>query len=46
MSDKQPVIGFIGLGYMGQGMAKNLVTKGYELEAMVKNSFAAMPWPM
>jgi 3-hydroxyisobutyrate dehydrogenase-like beta-hydroxyacid dehydrogenase len=34
MSDTKPVIGFIGLGYMGQGMAKNLVTKGYELVVM------------
>ncbi len=34
MSDKQPVIGFIGLGYMGQGMAKNLITKGYPLVVM------------
>ena len=30
MSDK-PVIGFIGLGYMGHGMAKNLRQGGYEL---------------
>lgn len=30
MSTK-PVIGFIGLGFMGHGMAKNLVTKGYDL---------------
>lgn len=34
MSDNKPVIGFIGLGYMGQGMGKNLVTKGYELVVM------------
>jgi 3-hydroxyisobutyrate dehydrogenase-like beta-hydroxyacid dehydrogenase len=27
----RPVIGFIGLGFMGHGMAKNIVTKGYEL---------------
>jgi 3-hydroxyisobutyrate dehydrogenase-like beta-hydroxyacid dehydrogenase len=27
----KPVIGFIGLGFMGHGMAKNLVTKGYPL---------------
>lgn len=30
MSDK-PVIGFIGLGFMGHGMAKNIRAKGYEL---------------
>ena len=30
MSEK-PVIGFIGLGFMGHGMAKNIRTKGYEL---------------
>lgn len=34
MDNRKPVIGFIGLGYMGQGMAKNLVTKGYELVVM------------
>ena len=28
---KKPIIGFIGVGYMGGGMAKNIVTKGYEL---------------
>ncbi len=30
MSDK-PVIGFIGLGFMGHGMAKNIRQNGYEL---------------
>ena len=30
----QPVIGFIGVGFMGAGMAKNLVTKGYPLVIM------------
>ncbi len=30
MTDK-PVIGFIGLGFMGHGMARNLRLKGYEL---------------
>ncbi len=30
MSDK-PVIGFIGLGFMGHGMAKNIRAKGYDL---------------
>lgn len=30
MSDK-PVIGFIGVGLMGHGMAKNIVEKGYPL---------------
>lgn len=34
MSNAKPVIGFIGLGYMGHGMAKNLVTKGYPLVVM------------
>lgn len=34
MSSTRPVIGFIGLGYMGHGMAKNIVTKGYELVVM------------
>ena len=27
----KPVIGFIGLGYMGHGMAKNILKGGYEL---------------
>ena len=31
MSDTKAVIGFIGVGLMGHGMAKNLVTKGYPL---------------
>lgn len=31
MSETQPVIGFIGVGLMGHGMAKNLVTKGHPL---------------
>ncbi len=30
----QPVIGFIGVGLMGHGMAKNLVTKGHPLVIM------------
>ncbi|KQS59433.1 3-hydroxyisobutyrate dehydrogenase [Rhizobium sp. Leaf371] len=30
MSDK-PIVGFIGVGLMGLGMAKNILTKGYEL---------------
>ncbi len=30
----KPVIGFIGIGYMGGGMAKNIVTKGYSLYFM------------
>lgn len=29
--DKQPRIGFVGLGLMGHGIAKNLVTKGFPL---------------
>jgi 3-hydroxyisobutyrate dehydrogenase-like beta-hydroxyacid dehydrogenase len=30
MSDN-PVIGFMGLGFMGHGMAKNIRNAGYEL---------------
>jgi len=30
----RPVIGFIGVGLMGHGMAKNVVTKGYTLVVM------------
>lgn len=29
--NSKPVIGFIGLGFMGHGMAKNIVTKGHPL---------------
>ena len=31
MSSSKPTIGFIGVGLMGHGMAKNVVTKGYPL---------------
>lgn len=31
MSDATPVIGFVGVGLMGHGMAKNIVTKGHPL---------------
>ena len=30
-ADAKPRIGFIGLGLMGHGMAKNVVTKGHPL---------------
>jgi hypothetical protein len=30
----RPTIGFIGVGLMGHGMAKNIVTKGYPLVVM------------
>ncbi len=33
MTDK-PRVGFIGVGYMGHGMAKNIVEKGYDLTIM------------
>ena len=31
-------IGFIGLGNMGQGMAKNLLNKGAEITVYTRNS--------
>jgi 3-hydroxyisobutyrate dehydrogenase-like beta-hydroxyacid dehydrogenase len=31
MSTDKPRIGFVGLGLMGHGMAKNLVAKGFPL---------------
>lgn len=34
MNDGKPVVGFIGVGLMGHGMAKNLVTKGHPLVVM------------
>src|SRR5262249_62149277 len=35
MSSDKPRIGFIGLGLMGHGMAKNLVGKGFPLTIRV-----------
>ncbi len=35
-------IGFIGLGYMGHGMAKNIVDKGYALNVMGRTKRAAV----
>jgi 3-hydroxyisobutyrate dehydrogenase-like beta-hydroxyacid dehydrogenase len=34
MNDAKPVIGFIGVGLMGHGMAKNIVSKGWPLVIM------------
>ncbi|CAM5768678.1 2-hydroxy-3-oxopropionate reductase [Labrys miyagiensis] len=34
MTNAKETIGFIGLGYMGHGMAKNIVEKGYALTIM------------
>lgn len=31
MSENKPVIGFIGVGYMGHGMAANILKHGYQL---------------
>ena len=28
---KKPLIGFVGVGFMGHGMAKNILLGGYEL---------------
>jgi 3-hydroxyisobutyrate dehydrogenase-like beta-hydroxyacid dehydrogenase len=38
----QEQIGFIGLGYMGHGMAKNIVEKGYSLTAMAHRNRAPL----
>src|SRR5262249_61105976 len=35
MSSDKPRIGFIGLGLMGHGMAKNLIAKGFPLTIRV-----------
>src|ERR1700747_3650016 len=35
MSDDKPRIGFIGLGLMGHGIAKNLLAKGFPLTIRV-----------
>ncbi|GLS23755.1 2-hydroxy-3-oxopropionate reductase [Labrys miyagiensis] len=34
MTDRKETVGFIGLGFMGHGMAKNIVEKGYPLTIM------------
>jgi 6-phosphogluconate dehydrogenase (decarboxylating) len=34
MATMQEIVGFIGLGLMGHGMAKNIVEKGYPLVVM------------
>lgn len=34
MSEQRPTVGFIGVGLMGHGMAKNIVEKGYPLVVM------------
>src|SRR5262252_10447611 len=34
-AETKPRIGFIGIGLMGHGIAKNLVTKGYPLTVRV-----------
>ena len=40
MDDDKPRIGFIGVGLMGHGMAKNIVTKGYPLVVMAHRNRA------
>ena len=42
MSGTKPRIGFIGLGLMGHGMAKNLVTKGFPLTVRVNRNRAPL----
>jgi 3-hydroxyisobutyrate dehydrogenase-like beta-hydroxyacid dehydrogenase len=34
----KPVIGFIGVGLMGAGMAKNILEQGYSLTIMGHNN--------
>jgi 3-hydroxyisobutyrate dehydrogenase-like beta-hydroxyacid dehydrogenase len=44
MSDKD-VIGFIGVGYMGHGMAHNIMKGGYPLLSReIKTVFPLMIW--
>ena len=35
-----PVIGFVGVGYMGEGMASNLLAKGYPLVVLAHRNRA------
>jgi 3-hydroxyisobutyrate dehydrogenase-like beta-hydroxyacid dehydrogenase len=38
----KPVIGFIGVGLMGHGIAKNIINKGYELKVIAHRSREAV----
>ena len=40
--DKNQTIGFIGLGYMGHGMAKNIVERGYPLVGLANRKREAI----
>jgi len=42
LSGDKPRIGFIGIGLMGHGIAKNLVTKGYPLTVRVNRNRAPL----
>lgn len=42
MTNKQETVGFIGLGLMGHGMAKNLVDKGYALSIYARKPSEAV----
>ena len=42
MAETKPRIGFIGLGLMGRGMARNLVRKGFALTVMAHRHRAAV----
>ena len=40
MANALPRVGFIGIGLMGHGMAKNIVTKGYPLAVLGHRNFS------
>jgi 3-hydroxyisobutyrate dehydrogenase-like beta-hydroxyacid dehydrogenase len=42
MTPASETVGFIGLGFMGHGMAKNIVEKGYALTVMGRSKRAAV----
>ena len=42
MQHERETIGFIGLGLMGHGMAKNMVEKGYDLTVCARKPSAAL----
>ena len=45
MTDTQETVGFIGIGLMGHGMAKNIVEKGYPLTVIAHRNRVPLGGP-
>jgi len=41
----RPVIGFVGIGNMGQPMAANLLKAGYPIRVCTVPPHGPLPWP-